>query len=310
MVDGENAGRDMKSMQRLASTVAGAFLIIGCGGSTASPATPSPIEDLRGGTETQPGFTNSNPSVTYMSLTLDSKLRDYRIFQPPALDLTRAVPLIVILHGSPIDAAGFEDIIHFDAQATRSGFIAVSPNGCRGYWEYNNGSKVVDQDFIREVIHRVESDFKVDKTRVFVMATSGGSPTAYRLGCDLSNEIAAVASVTGEMRMADDCKPARPVSILTMNGTEDARILYAVTEPIVERWKVIDGCVGDPTVTQSGITTTSVWNRCNGDVVVRLDKVVGGKNTWYGAGFANPVPGEPNANEVIANWFSSLRPRA
>jgi polyhydroxybutyrate depolymerase len=215
----------------------------------------------------------------------------------------------VILHGSPIDAAGFENIIHFDDQAAKGGFLAAFPNGCNGEWSYTRGgSKVADQDFIREVIHQLKAEFQIDKGRVYVVGTSAGSPPAYRIACDLSNEIAAVASLAGKMS-TDDCQPARTLSILAMHGTQDRRVLYEESETAIQRWTTLNGCVGQPTVTQSGITTTSLWNRCNGDVTVRLDKVEGGMHTWFGSDL-NPVSGEPNANAVIWNFFSSLPPRA
>jgi polyhydroxybutyrate depolymerase len=123
--------------------------------------------------------------------------------------------------------------------------------------------------------------------------------------------------VAGTMRLKDDCQPARPVSILEMHGTEDGAHPWegggghqaSPVEAVIQRWTTLDGCAGDPTVTQSGIATTSVWNRCRGESVVRLDKVVGGKHTWFGSALS-PVPGEPNANSVIWSFFSSLRPRA
>jgi poly(3-hydroxybutyrate) depolymerase len=98
------------------------------------------------------------------------------------------------------------------------------------------------------------------------------------------------------------------VSILAMHGTDDAVVRLAAGEAAVQRWKTLNGCVGDPTVMQRGITTTSIWNRCNGDAVVRFDKVVGGRHTWFGSAY-DPVPGEPNANADIWDFFSSLPPR-
>jgi poly(3-hydroxybutyrate) depolymerase len=64
----------------------------------------------------------------------------------------------------------------------------------------------------------VEAELQVDKACVFVIAASDGSPLARRLACDLSDEIAAVASISGAMELKDDCKRARPVSILAMHG--------------------------------------------------------------------------------------------
>jgi polyhydroxybutyrate depolymerase len=48
---------------------------------------------------------------------------------------------------------------------------------------------------------------------------------AYRLACELSTRITAIASVSGTM-LFDACHPARPVSILEMHGTNDSNVPY------------------------------------------------------------------------------------
>src|ERR1700693_654684 len=113
-----------------------------CGGSNAAVSTaskspsPVPIQDCRGAAELDPHSAPAGPGVSYVSLTVDGKLRDYRIFLPPGLDTTRPIPLVIMLHGAPIDAQGFENNIHFDQEASAGGFLSVSPNGCNGLWSY------------------------------------------------------------------------------------------------------------------------------------------------------------------------------
>jgi polyhydroxybutyrate depolymerase len=208
-----------------------------------------------------------------------------------------------------------EDAIHFDNEAAKAGFLAASPNGCSGLWSYTRGgSKVADEDFIGQMIHRLEGEFTIDKARVFVVAASAGSPVAYRLACDFSNEIAAIASVAGTMRLADVCQPARPVSILAMHGTADDSVPFdgggqvSAINAVIQRWTQLDGCADNPTLTQTGITVTSIWKQCQSGAVVRLDKVVGGHHTWFGSS-VDPVPGEPDANTTSWSFFSSLPAR-
>lgn len=292
-----------------------ALLLPACGGSPVS-AGPSPrsVEDCRGGDAPFPANPSQGP-VQYASITVDGKLRGYRLFRPAALDHTKPIPLVVALHGSPGDADQWESVAHFDEEATTAGFLAAYPNGCDGYWSYTEGgSKVPDVDFISKLIDRLESEFRIDKGRVFVVGVSAGSVMTYRLACDLSNQIAAIASVSGAMR-PDDCQPARPVSVLEMHGTNDCwtgGCPYAVllgVDALIQRWRTVDSCPGDPIQSQSGITKTSVWKGCKAGTVVRLDTVVGGLHQWYGSDF-NPVPGEPNANAVVWSFFSSLQPAA
>jgi polyhydroxybutyrate depolymerase len=253
--------------------------------------------------------------VRYVSLVVDGKRRDYRLFQPPALASSKQIPLVIALHGTPMSSDQWESIAHFDEEAANAGFLAAYPDGCSGAWQYSDGgSKVPDVDFIRQVVDRLETEFPIDKTRVFMVGVSAGSVMTYRLACDLSTQIAAVASVSGAMR-PDACQPAQPVSVLEMHGTDDCWTggcpypeLLGV-DSLIARWRTLDGCSGDPIQSQIGITKTAVWKGCKAGTVVRLDTVLGGLHQWYGSDF-NPVPGEPNANAVVWSFFNSLQPRA
>jgi polyhydroxybutyrate depolymerase len=288
-----------------------AALLLGssaCGGSTSavsprpspSPSPkPSPIADCQGSMATA-------AAVQYVSLTLDGRLRDYRIFRPPALDYTKPIPLVISLHGTPSDAATQASVSHFDEEATKAGFVAVYPDGCDGAWDPDTGS--YDVQFISRLIERLKSDFQVDTARVYIVGVSAGAPMAYRVACELSTMIAGLASVAGSM-FNSDCHPTRPISVLEMHGTVDANVPYARGVAAVQAWTMLDSCVGDPALSQSGITKTSFWSQCKAGTVVRLDTVVGGHHTWFGSTY-DPVPGEPNANAVIWSFFSSLRTTA
>src|SRR5207237_1238426 len=61
-----------------------------------------------------------------------------------------------------------------------------------------------------------------------VIVLHGGGIMSYRLACDLSDRIAAIAPVVGEVSesVAQACHPARPVSVLAINGTVDPLVPY------------------------------------------------------------------------------------
>jgi polyhydroxybutyrate depolymerase len=289
--------------------------VAACGGSLPSASQSSgPIEDCRSAAAIASANASLGP-VQYITLVVDGKRRDYRLFQPPGLINSKPIPLVIALHGTPMTSDQWESIAHFDDEAAKAGFIAAYPDGCNEAWQYSDGrSKVTDVDFIRQVIDRLETEFPIDKSRVFMVGVSAGSVMTYRLACDLSKQIAAIASVSGAMR-PDTCQPAQPVSVLEMHGTNDcwtggcpyAELLGV--DALIQRWRTIDGCAGDPILSQRGITKTSFWEGCKAGTVVRLDTVVGGLHQWYGSDF-NPIPDEPNANEVVWSFFSSLHPRA
>ena len=144
---------------------------------------------------------------------------------------------------------------------------------------------------------------------------------AYTLACAIPERISSIASISGGMpldgRMAlmrcSDNKRAKPVSVMEMHGTADSFIPYEgggglsapPTLDIVKYWAAVDGCTGDPSVNQNGITKTTLWKHCGGTSVVRLDTVTGGHNTWFGSTL-DPVRGEPNASAAVWGFFNRV----
>jgi poly(3-hydroxybutyrate) depolymerase len=177
-------------------------------------------EDCRSATAIASAKASPGP-VQYITLVVDGKRRDYRLFQPPGLVNSKPIPLVIALRGTPMSSDQWESIAHFDDEAAKAGFFAAYPDGWNEAWQYSDGgSKVTDVDFIRQVFDRLETEFPIDKSRVYMVGVSAGSVMTYRLACDLSKQIAAIASVSGAMR-PDTCQPAQPVSVLEMHGTND-----------------------------------------------------------------------------------------
>lgn len=245
--------------------------------------------------------------------------RDYYIVATP--NRKGPLPLVVALHGYGGSARGLEGNTRLDEEATKGGFVVVYPDGIGQSW--NAGSccaaaesqKVDDVAFIKQLIDQLERDYPIDSKRVFVAGLSNGAMMAYRIGCEIPDRVLAIASVSGTMAVTD-CHPSRPISVLEIHGTGDTSIPYSggvdtlgvngpAVEAVIKEWATRDGCVGTPNQTQSGITTTSVWNACNAGTKVRLDAVAGGHHTWFGSPI-DPVPGEPDASAVAWEFFSHL----
>jgi polyhydroxybutyrate depolymerase len=271
-----------------------------------------------GGSAATPKASRSSSGVQHASLTIDGQTRTYRLFIPPSLDPKQPAPLVVKLHGCLPGANGDGDAAgtHFDDEATAGRFIAVYPDGLNDCWNGGNCcTNADDVTFISRLLDRLVKDLPINQSRVFATGVSGGGFMSYRLACELSTRFTAIASISGAM-VFDSCHPARPVSILEMHGTNDSNVPYAgvpngppSVAAVIQSWTALDGCVGNPIQSQTGITKTSVWKGCKGGAIVRLDTVVGGHHTWFGSSF-DPVPGEPNANAVVWDFFSSLAPGA
>ena len=280
------------------------FVASACGGSVATRTpsqSPSPIHNA--------------------TMTARGELRSYTVFSPLSLDPKELVPLVVAIHGYTVDSTEMETSSHFDDQATQGGFIVVYPQGLNNSW--NAGSccghnSNDDVGFIRDLIDRLVSGGRVDPNRVFVTGMSNGGAMAHRLACELSDRIAGVASVSGAL-VTDACNPARPISVLEMHGTADSLVPFdggftaglghfPSTISFMTRWATLDGCANSPTMTRSGITQISTWSGCREGTLVVLEAVTGADHSWFGP--EDALPGEPNATEVVWDFFSHLPPRA
>ena len=187
--------------------VVAALGLVACGGSAATPS-PSPVQ--RG------------------AISVDGQLRGYRVFRPPALR-SRPAPLVVLLHGClpGANGQGAASAVKFDDKATSAGFVAVYPDGIEGCWNAGRCCGTADDvGFIRLLLDRLLRELPIDRSRIFVTGASGGAAMAYRLACELSSRVTAIASVSGGSSLDTPCRPARPGSVLEMHGSDDSRLPY------------------------------------------------------------------------------------
>jgi polyhydroxybutyrate depolymerase len=279
-----------------------AICLASCDGSAATPAaSPTPS------------------GVQHASITVNGLKHIYRLYVPPSLDLKQAAPLVLLLHWDGGSGEEMAAATGYDQQAAKHKFIAVYPHSSSNAWDAATGDTAIDLTFISRLLDQLTTDFRIDETRIFVAGVSNGAMMAHRLACQLSDRIAAIASVSGAL-LINDCSPAKPVSILEMHGTADSTVPYAgdsffpPTASTIQRWVTLDGCTGKPAQTVSGITTTSSWTGCRGGSVVRLDTVAGGQHSWYSTDPAlrgsQSVAGEPDATQATWEFFTNLAPRA
>jgi polyhydroxybutyrate depolymerase len=87
---------------------------------------------------------------------------------------------------------------------------------------------------------------------------SNGGYFSFLLACQLSERIAAIASVTGSMtpETYNDCNPQHPMPVMQIHGDMDLTVPYegaAWSEPIpdvVLYWRDFNNCELDPTFTE------------------------------------------------------------
>ncbi|MDQ6714126.1 MAG: hypothetical protein M3077_14440 [Candidatus Dormibacteraeota bacterium] len=295
------------------------LVLCGCGSSRASASL----------TAAPPTAASIAGSIEHGTITVGGRTRTYRLFKPESLRVQNSTAMVMLLHACDSNGDEFASVTHFDDQAATAGIVAVYPDGLANLgpgfnhcWnEFLDPTMPDDFTFLSQLIDQLTKDLPIDKNRIFVAGLQNGGHMAYTLACAMPERIAAIASVSGGMPLDEqkasmrcsDNKRAKPVSIMEMHGTADSFIPYdgggvlnaPPTLDIVKYWAMVDGCSGDPSLNQNGITKTTVWKRCSGTSVVRLDTITGGHNTWFGSSL-DPVPGEPKASAAVRDFFNSL----
>lgn len=241
--------------------------------------------------------------VTISSLTP----RYYLVHVPASYDGSKAVPLLLDIHGFTSYAADERKYSGQLQESDKRGFIAVWPDGIGLSWNaYGccaaaNAANLNDVAFLRQVIVEMKGKANVDDTRVFVTGISNGGGMAQRMACEAADLVRAAASVSFPLN-TDNCHPAKPIGLTEIAATGDATIAYAgSTAPLglpndvagvplgvqgamqsLAAWKAIAGCTADLAATQINDQVSSlVYTSCNGGVREGLVTVTGGKHVLY-----------------------------
>jgi polyhydroxybutyrate depolymerase len=241
--------------------------------------------------------------------------RTYNVHISSSYDKATPTPLVIVLHGGGGTGQGMTKLTNFNAIADRENFIVVYPDGLEKHWNDGRGvqryraqvQNVDDVGFISALIDHLSGELNIDARKIYVTGISNGAMMSHRLGCELSQKIAAIAPVAGNIpvNMASIWAPSRPVSVLLINGTDDPLVPWAGGDvhlgpfelgqvlsvaDTVKFWVANDKCASPPLVEQlpdkdpSDGTTVQreTYGGCVGGAEVVLYAVEGGGHTWQG----------------------------
>jgi polyhydroxybutyrate depolymerase len=201
----------------------------------------------------------------------------------------------------------------FNALSDKEGFVIVYPRGYENGWNDGRGApgiksqaeNIDDVAFISSLIDNLILDLNIDKKMVYATGISNGGIMSNRLGCELSDKIAAIASVAGNIpqKTVSSWSPSRAVSVLIISGTEDPVVPFngGDVSPLslklgkvisvadtVKFWVSKDGCPVTPETEQlphlnandNTLTVIESYPGCRDGTEVALYKVIGGGHTW------------------------------
>ena len=251
-------------------------------------------------------FSSSAQQTINASITHDGIQRDYILYIPELYDGSSAVPLILNFHGFGSNASQQMFYGDFRDIADTEGFLLVHPEGTRfiGNQFWNLGfpelsSTIDDVGFTDALIDELATLYAINLDRVYATGMSNGGFMSFLLACQLSEKIAAVASVTGSMTQDtfNDCNAQRPTPVLQIHGTEDDVVLYngntlsIPIEDVISYWVDYNNCETTPTTTtlpdidvSDGSTVEhSVYEDGDNGITTEHMKVIGGSHTWPGS---------------------------
>ena len=264
--------------------------------------------------------------------TADGRDRTYHVYVPATLPASTSVPRLIALHGGTGWGTQFERNSGFDALAEANGFIVVYPDGIgigadgASLRTWNGGAccgpavkqQVDDVGFIRTMITTLESTYDIDPLHIVAAGHSNGGVLAYRLACELSDEIAAIG-VQSSVLGIPACIPDRPVSVLHIHGSADQNIPIdggigskAVSGVRFSRpldgavtLAAADGCPATPAravdAANPDLSVTS-WTPCDGGAEVAFVQVQDASHAWMG----HPTGHSGLVGEPYAQLDSSL----
>lgn len=169
------------------------------------------------------------------TLSYDGFKRRYLVHLPPNYDGREPLPVVLALHGGGGRAESQRKQSQMNAEADKRGYIVVYPDGtgrlklltwnagsCCGYAVKKN---VDDVGYINALIDELARNYSIDQKRVYATGLSNGGMMCYRLACELSNRIAAIAPVAADLGV-DGPRPKRQVPILHIHGLRDNNVVF------------------------------------------------------------------------------------
>ena len=254
-------------------------------------------------------FTGYSQQTITATITHDALQREYILYVPANYTGSAAVPLVFNFHGYGSNATEQMWYGDFRSIADTANFIIVHPNGMldgNGTTHFNvgwGGSTIDDLGFVSALLDSISADYNINPDRVYSTGMSNGGFMSYHLACQLSDKIAAIASVTGSMSPVtyNACNPKHPTPILEIHGTADGTVAYSgasFSEPIIDvldYWVNFNNSNTTPTVisvpdinTSDGSTVDHmIYYGGDNNVTVEHLKITGGAHTWAGTAFAS-----------------------
>jgi len=275
-----------------------------------------------------PLFTLAQQTISG-SITHGGLQRDYTLYVPASYSSATAVPLVFNFHG--LTGTSTIAMWHADFRliADTANFIIVHPQGLLNssgetHWNVGQtGTSINDIDFVSVLLDSLSLDYNISQDRIYSTGMSNGGYMSYRLACELSDKIAAIAPVAGSYisYMLNSCNPIHPTPVLHIHGVADTMSIYygkpgvESIPSIISYWVNHNQCdtqsifiqVANINLTDSSTVEHYIWENGINGVEVEHFKIIDGGHTWPGSNFPNSngiTNFDINASVEIWRFFS------
>jgi polyhydroxybutyrate depolymerase len=201
-----------------------------CGGGGKDTATSAvaatPVDNLLPG---KPGDFTKTVSVAGVT-------RTFLLHVPASYKNTESSAAVLLFHGGQGSATTIGGITSsssggFSAFADQKNFIAIYPDSVSGTWDdgratITNSSN--DVAFTAALLDEVAVEYNLDSKRVFATGISNGGMMVFRLACQLSSRLSAIAAVAANMPsdLQSGCNPAQALPVVMFSGDADPLMPY------------------------------------------------------------------------------------
>lgn len=270
------------------------------------------------------------------TLTVDGRVRTYNLNLPPNYYEASNFSLVIAMHGGGGNANQFETTSRLTQKANDAKFIVVYPEGVKstgplGARTWNAGeccdyaaiNNINDVKFISELINKLTNTYKIDPKKVYATGHSNGGMLAYRLACELSGKVAAIAPNGCTMVVKDACIPSRPVPVLHMHSVLDNHVPYIggtgvlnahypPLDSVLNVWSINNSCgTSSKIIVDNAYYTFTKWVDCNSNSNINYYLTKDGGHAWPG-GFPGSSNGDTpstaiNANDLLWEFFQQYQ---
>jgi polyhydroxybutyrate depolymerase len=263
------------------------------------------------------------PGNHTLRFSADGKSHQALLHVPPSR--RGRLPLVVAFHGARYGARFVSAYYGLSRVADAEGFAVLYPQASHDVFWQLPANQTEDVEAVRVLLDSAVALSCVDGGRVYATGASNGGGFTARLGCEMSDRLAAIAPVAGGYASLGPCHPARPLPVLEIHGTRDEVVPYGGTGQagdgsvarFLGEWKDLDSCRGPARRTVVRGVTRLLWDSCQGGSAVEHLRLAGTNHGWPGgdteaAGLKNhPIPSEDptgvNAAEAVWDFVSRYR---